>query len=250
MDEVKETVRLIKISKFIVALTGAGISTNAGIPDFRGPMGIYTKKLYDPDKVFDMDFFLMDPLPFFEFARDFVLLLKRTKPTFTHRFLKKLEDIGKLKVIITQNIDMLHHRAGSKNIINLHGTIKTSHCILCGKEYSYEEMERKIFNEKIPRCDRCGGVIKPDIVFFKESVKDFDKAEEFSRRADLFFVIGTSLKVYPASLLPELTNGKIVVVGSGDINLKNISPYIVVREDIDEFFKKVDRELKMEVRDD
>ncbi len=245
MDEVRETARLIKDSKFIVALTGAGISTNAGIPDFRGPKGVYTLGIYDPDKVFDIDYFLMDPMPFYNFAREFVSLLEKVKPTFTHTFLARLESQGKLKAIITQNIDLLHEKSGSKNIINLHGTFLTSHCTQCGKKYSYEDMKEKIFKERIPKCEKCGGVIKPDIVFFKEGVRDFDKAVELSKRADLFFVIGTSLKVYPASMLPQFTRGKIIVVGSGDINLKFITPYLVVRRDIDEFFKEVSKELEV-----
>src|SRR5436190_166965 len=114
--QANQCAKLIRDAKSIVVLTGAGISTNAGIPDFRGPKGLYITRKYDPDKIFDVQFFYHDPKPFYEFARDFITLEETIQPTSAHRFLVKLEKTGKLKGIVTQNIDALHQKAGSKNI--------------------------------------------------------------------------------------------------------------------------------------
>lgn len=246
----QELKNIIESSNKIVALTGAGISTNAGIPDFRGPMGIYTTRRYDPDKTFDINYFFVEPEYFYDFARDFLSLLEKVEPTFTHLFLAKLEKVGKLRGVITQNIDMLHERAGTNNVITLHGSIERSFCLNCGKEFSLKEMKEKLKNEKVPKCDICDGLIKPDIVFFGESVHDFDKAIKVAMDSDLLLVIGTSLKVYPASLIPSYSKGKIVIVNKGDISLRHINYDLYINSDIDEVFKELDKILNLEVKDD
>jgi len=240
----------INSSNFIVALTGAGISTASGIPDFRGPMGIYTTKKYDPDKTFDINYFFINPEYFYDFARDFLDLLDKVEPTFTHKFLAKLEKINKLKCIITQNIDMLHERAQSKCVLTLHGSIERSFCLDCKKEYSLDEMRKKLKNEIVPRCDFCDGLIKPDIVFFGESVHHFDEAIDFVRKCDLLIVIGTSLKVYPASILPSFASGRVVIVNKGDISLSHIKYDIYINSDIDETFINLSKILNLEVNYD
>ncbi|MCD6232132.1 Sir2 family NAD-dependent protein deacetylase [Candidatus Aerophobetes bacterium] len=241
-DKVEECARLIKKSGFIVVLTGAGISTNAGIPDFRGPEGIYTTRKYDPQKTFDINYFLYDAKPFFDFARDFVKNLKKINPTFTHYFLAELEKQGKVQGIITQNIDALHQKAGSKKVIELHGSFWKSYCLKCGKEFSYEQMQKKIFKEEVPKCI-CGGTIKPDIVFFGEKVKLLDKAQKLAYESDLFFIIGSSLAVYPAAILPELVNGKIIVVNRGEVNISSGKVNLFCNENADDFFKEVSKFL-------
>lgn len=246
-DSLKQVQKLIENSDKIFAITGAGISTNAGIIDFRGPKGIYTTKIYDPDKTFDIDYFLISPKYFYNFIKDFIVLIDKTKPTFTHKFLYKLEETKKLKGIITQNIDMLHEKAGSKNIINIHGSIEEWFCIECQKSYSLLEVKKKLFENDIPKCDLCDGLIRPDIVFFKESVKGYDLAVEWVSSADLLLIIGTSLKVYPASYLPILTQGKKVIVNKGDISLSHLNEYIHINEDIDQFFLNLCKSLSMEV---
>ena len=163
--QILQCVELIEQAHNISALTGAGISTSAGIPDFRGPKGLYVTRQYDPDTVFDINYFLQDPKLFYDFTRDFVNLEKTIKPTRAHYFLKNLEDSGKLKGMITQNIDSLHKRAGSKNVLELHGSYWKSFCLDCDQEFSYEEMKLKILAEDVPRC-HCDGVVKPDVVFF------------------------------------------------------------------------------------
>lgn len=240
----QETARLIQQSRFCVAMTGAGISTNAGIPDFRGPRGLYVTRQYDADKIFDIAYFYRDQKPFFEFARDFVSLEERVRPTPTHRFLQKLEEAGILKAVITQNIDALHQKAGSRNVLEVHGSIWKSHCLDCGREFSYAQAKEKVLNETVPRCS-CGGVIKPDIVFFGENVKSFDEASELARRADLFFVIGTSCVVYPAAMLPTLTNGKIIVANMSEVDIPDANIAVSIHEDLDVFFEKVAHHLNL-----
>ena len=241
-EQSRECIRLIEAAKLIAVLTGAGISTNAGIPDFRGPKGLYVTKAYDPDTVFDIRYFLDDPKPFYDFTRDYINLENSIKPTFTHYFLKDLEENGKLKGTITQNIDSLHKRAGSKNVLEVHGSYWKSYCLDCNEEFSYELMKEKIFEADIPKC-KCGGVIKPDVVFFGESVKYLDQAFRLAEQSDLFFVIGTSCVVYPAAMIPGLSPGKIVIVNSGAVRLDKGDVVLSVDSDIDEFFKAVSKEL-------
>ncbi len=230
--------QLIKEARSIAVLTGAGISTGAGIPDFRGPKGLYVTRRYDPEKVFDIDYFLRDPKPFFDFARDFIGLKEKLQPTLTHRFWARLEEQGKIKGVITQNIDDLHQRAGSKNVLELHGNFLKSFCRECGKEFSFEQLRSKILSADIPQCS-CQGVIKPDIVFFGENVKHLDDAYRLAENADLFFVIGTSCVVYPAASIPDAASGKIVVVNMQKVQLNSFNIVLSVQEEIDSFFDRV-----------
>lgn len=246
----KRVLDLIKRSKSIYALTGAGISTNAGIPDFRGPRGIYKSKKFDPDKLFDINYFLINPKYFYQFFVEFLDMIDKVEPTFTHKFFSKLESLGILKGVITQNIDSLHEKAGSRNIVNLHGSINGWYCINCEKRYSLKEVREKISKEFIPKCDYCEGVIRPDIVFFGEEVHDFYKALEWIKEATLLFVVGTALKVYPASLLPKYIKGDIVIVNKGEVYLDYLNNYIFFEEDIDQFFLELDKKLFLEEKND
>jgi len=221
-------------------LTGAGISTGAGIPDFRGPKGLYVTKKYDPEKVFDINYFYQDPLPFYEFARDFVGLEQKIQPTYAHRFLSKLEESGKLKGIVTQNIDSLHQTAGSKYVLEIHGSFWLSYCLSCNHEYSYNEIKAKLFDEKIPRCE-CSGIIKPDIVFFGENVKKMVEAENLAQNSDLFLVMGTSCVVFPAAMIPNHVPGSIIVINQDEVHLPTGNVILHVKEDIDKFIQKVSR---------
>ncbi len=235
----KQCAEIIKNSNNIVAFTGAGISTNSGIPDFRGPNGIYVTKRYDPLETFDINYFYKDPKPFFNFTRDLLSIVKNAKPSFAHMFLKKLEDMGKLKAVITQNIDMLHQKAGNKNVYELHGSYRTSQCVGCGRLYNYDEIETKVFKEEVPKCDVCGSLLKPDIVFFGEQVKFVNQALFSITSSDLLLVIGTSLKIYPASMMPYYAK-KIIAVNKDELFLPKEKLLLMVTDDIDEFFVKVD----------
>jgi len=231
-------VELLRQARRIAALTGAGISTAAGIPDFRGPRGLYVTRQYDPEKTFDIGYFDRDPTYFFAFARDFVQLIEQVQPTLTHRFLAALEARGTLEAVITQNIDGLHQKAGSRRVLEVHGSVRNGHCRGCGKGYGYEALKAKVLAEPIARCEACGGVVKPDIVFFGEAVKEMDEASQVAARADVFLVIGSSLTVYPAALLPQYATGRVVVVNQGPVELAS-AEWLYVDEAADSFFARV-----------
>lgn len=228
----------------VVALTGAGVSTAAGIPDFRGPRGLYVTRRYDPDRVFELHAFLDDPLPFFDFSRDFLHILEEVEPTATHRFLAELERQGRLTAVVTQNIDALHQQAGSRRVIEVHGSYWTSTCLGCGAGFSADELRQKILTEEVARCE-CGGVVKPDIVFFGEPVRALDEASAAIRDAGLLMVLGSTLTVYPAAWLPEECGGMVVAVNQGDVALRSGPDRYVVDADLDEFFTAVARELDL-----
>jgi len=229
----------IRSAAYPVALTGAGISTSAGIPDFRGPKGLYVTKRYDPKKTFDFDEFVRDPGPFYEFTRDFLGLIDTVQPTVAHRFLAELEASGKLKLVVTQNIDLLHRRAGSRRVIPIHGDYSTARCLECGTSIDFPEFRRKVLDEGIPRCDRCEGLIKPDVVFFGEAVRDFQLAYEEFRRADLVLVLGSSLSVQPAGSLPMAAEAPIIVINRGKVELTPGPERYFIDADLDDFLSRV-----------
>jgi len=229
---------LIRRSKRVVALTGAGISTAAGIPDFRGPQGLYVTRQYDPETVFDISYFHRDPEPFYDFTRDFLSAIHTIEPTFTHSFLADLEAQGKLTAVVTQNIDSLHQKAGSGNVISVHGDYWTSHCLACRKDFELARMEEMVREAPVPLCS-CGGVIKPDVVFFGEAVRDLEHAAFAVAASDLLLVLGSSLAVYPAAFLPEQAGGDVVVVNKGEVGLQAGAGRWFVEADLDEYFREV-----------
>lgn len=233
---------LIRRSERMVTMTGAGISTAAGIPDFRGPQGLYVTRRYDPDTVFEISAFLLDPGPFYEFTRDFFDVIHTIEPTFTHHFLARLEAAGKMTAVVTQNIDSLHQKAGSKNIISVHGDYWTSHCLDCAREFDLVYMEEAVRDVEVPRCS-CGGVIKPDIVFYGEAVRDLEFAAVAVASSDLLLVLGSTLLVYPAAFLPEQAGGDVVVVNRGEVGLSPGSGRYFVDADLDEYFAEVEQHL-------
>lgn len=226
----------------VVALTGAGVSTAAGIPDFRGPQGLYVTRRYDPERVFELRAFLDDPVPFFDFSRDFLQVLDEVEPTATHRFLAELERQGRLTAVVTQNIDALHQRAGSQRVLEVHGSYWTSTCLGCGATFSAERLRHEILSSQVARC-ACGGVVKPDVVFFGEPVRALDAAASVIRDAGLLLVLGSSLTVYPAAWLPDECRGTVVAVNQGEVGLRRGPARFVVDADLDEFFTSVGREL-------
>lgn len=238
----KQCAALIKKSKNIAALTGAGISTNAGIPDFRGPRGLYVTKQYDAEKIFDSNYFGRDAKPFYDFARDFIQLEEQIVPTFAHNFFAQLEKSGQLKGVVTQNIDSLHQRAGSKCVYELHGSFEKSFCQLCHKEFSFAYLKELAQTQVVPACD-CGGVLKPDIVFFADEVKCFSAAVELIEKSELLFIVGTSCVVQPAAQLPSLAAGDIVIVNQGKVELDLYNITLRINDDADEFFTRVRKYL-------
>jgi NAD-dependent deacetylase len=237
-DRAQQCASLIDSASSVAVLTGAGISTNAGIPDFRGPQGLYVTKKYDADKIFDIVHFYDDPRSFYEFAHDFLKLEDKIQPTAAHRFLSHLEDAGKLSGIITQNIDALHYKAGSRSVYEMHGSFWNSYCIECGAPYNYHELKIRMAKTFIPQCN-CGSVIKPDIVFFGEDVKYYAEAARLAQESDLFLVIGSSCVVFPAAMIPTLAPGKIIIINKGQVHLNLYNIALDVQEDADQFLTRV-----------
>lgn len=234
MLEMKALIEAIKKARHVGCLTGAGVSTLCGIPDFRGPQGLYKQK--DAERIFDIDWFDRDPSIYYNGCAELVYGLDKFQPGPVHQALKHLEDLGILKGIATQNIDMLHQKAGSSNVYEVHGSPILHHCRRCGDEKSFDEileMMQKVEveglgrqrNEKsfVPRC-KCGGVYKPDITFFGESLPEeaFAASQSLAIRSDVFLVLGTSLTVFPAAGLPRLTlqaGGKVFIVNAQPTSL-------------------------------
>jgi NAD-dependent deacetylase len=236
---------LLKHARNPVALTGAGISTSSGIPDFRGPKGLYVTRRYDPEKVFDIGWFYRKPEYFYEFSNDFIGMMIKTRPSFSHGFLARLEKSGHMAGIITQNIDALHQQAGSEKVLELHGSYRTAGCIKCGERYgdlSYEWWERAM--RESPRrpvavCCTCGGVLKPDIVFFGEAVRGMDNSREMVESCDLLLVLGSSLQVMPASFLPNFTDSTTIVINRGNVGLPPGPNRFFVDSDLDAYCREV-----------
>jgi NAD-dependent deacetylase len=199
--EVERVAEMILESKKAVALTGAGISTESGIPDFRGPQGLW--KQIDPSTG-TIQFFRQFPDVFWQFIVDRLESMVRAKPNRAHYALAELEVMGKLSSIITQNVDGLHFKAGSRNVIELHGNMREAVCLSCGNVISMEEaMDMAKSGHLPPRCG-CGGVLKPNVVLFNEPLPEeaYKRALLESRTCDLMLAVGTSLQVYPAAYLP------------------------------------------------
>ena len=227
---------IIDESEKIVFFGGAGVSTESGIPDFRSQDGLYNMKYkYPPEQIISHSFFMADPEEFFRFYRD-RMIYPAAKPNAAHLKLAELERAGKLSAVVTQNIDGLHSDAGSKNVIELHGSVRRNHCMKCGKSYGLEFITSA---DGVPRCS-CGGVIKPDVVLYEESL-DSDVLEGAVRHimaADLLIVGGTSLAVYPAAGLLQYYGGRELVL----IN-KTETPYdrkasLVIRQPIGRVLSK------------
>ena len=209
---------LINDSSYLVVFTGAGISTPSGIPDFRSPdSGLWEK--YDPFEVASIWAFRHQPEVFFDWIRSISVQADNAKPNHAHLALANLEKRGIVKSVITQNIDSLHQRAGSKKVFELHGSARTATCPHCGKKHPQEYFRHMIMEEQgIPHCDSCGKMIKPDVVLFGEDLPHdaWDGAYQECLQADLVFVVGSSLEVYPANSLPEtaLRNGAKLIINN------------------------------------
>lgn len=203
---VRRAAQMLLESGRVVALTGAGISVESGIPDFRSPGGLWTK--YDPLLYGTYESFINHPERFYEMAKELNPTLERAEPNPAHYALAELEKLGKCRAVITQNIDNLHQRAGSGEVLELHGTHRTGHCMRCRRVFTLEEIkELSREGECVACCPDDGTTIKPDVVFFGEPLDSrvLARAAELASTSDLMLVIGCSLEVYPAAALPEYT---------------------------------------------
>ena len=234
-DKIQELKQLVSKSNNIVFFGGAGVSTESGIPDFRSKDGLYNQKYdYPPEEILSHTFFIKHTDEFYKFYKDKMNSLKY-EPNITHIKLAQLEKNGKLKSIITQNIDGLHQKAGSKNVYELHGSVLRNYCIKCHEFYTAEY----IFNNiGIPKCS-CGGIIKPDVVLYEENLNETTLANSILaiKNADLLIVAGTSLTVYPASGLINYFKGKnLVLINRDSTPFDNIAD-LVINESLGEVFK-------------
>lgn len=217
-----ELANLIKKSKHCVAFTGAGISTLAGIKDFRGKDGLY--KQPNTAQMFDIDVFRQDPSVYYSLAKDFIYGLDEKQPAVVHTVLADMEQRGLLKAIITQNIDLLHQKAGSKIVYEIHGSPMIHHCQKCGAAVPFAEVAPIAHSGTVPHCRKCGGVLKPDITFFGESLPmdALLESEKQVKQCDVLLVLGSSLTVYPAASLPEIAlhcGAKIVIINDQPTHL-------------------------------
>jgi NAD-dependent deacetylase len=225
-----------------VALTGAGVSTLSGIRDFRGKNGLYNDM--DAEKIFDIEYFYQDPAFYYRHARDFIYNLDAKEPSLVHLCLGKLEKRGFLKALITQNIDLLHQKGGSRRVIEVHGSPRVHYCLRCsGIRVGFEEAAAIVRSGDLPRCPSCGAVLKPAITFFGESLpaEALREAAAEAQDADLMLVLGTSLTVNPAASLPLYTlrnGGRIVIVNNMPTPLD--SSAFMRFEDLGEVFEGIE----------
>lgn len=212
MEKVQEFLKMIRESDNIVFFGGAGVSTESGIPDFRSVDGLYQQSYdYPPETILSHSFYLRHTEEFYRFYRNKMLFLD-AGPNITHRKLAELEKAGKLKAVITQNIDGLHQTAGSTNVLELHGCVHRNYCRTCRKLFNARYILDSCAN--IPLCDKCGGEIKPDVVLYEEGLdqKTLEDAVFFISKAEVLIIGGTSLAVYPAAGLIDYYQGNRLVL--------------------------------------
>ena len=217
-EDIKNLYEKIMQSKHCTALTGAGVSTLSGIRDFRGKNGLYND--VDAEKIFDISYFEKDPSFYYKASASLIYNIDEKVPSVVHLVLAELEKWGFLKAIITQNIDLLHEKAGSAHVIEVHGSPKIHYCLRCpGVRMPFEEAAALVRKGELPKCSKCGRVLKPAITFFGEMLPSdaLSDAVEESQKSDLMLVLGTSLTVYPAASMPQYClrqGGKIVIVNN------------------------------------
>lgn len=239
MNDLKLLNQYIHEAKHLIFFGGAGVSTASGLKDFRSADGLYHEKfLYSPEEVLSHTFFIENTACFYQFYRKNLNSLSAC-PNICHQYLAKLEKKQLLKAIITQNIDGLHQKAGSKKVIELHGTIMKNYCMNCGSSPSASE----VFSANdIPRC-KCGGIIKPDIVLYEEALDEaiIEEAIQEIEQADVLIVAGTSLVVYPASSFIRYFHGKHLIIINRDITPMDNLADLVIHEDIKDVFQYLDK---------
>lgn len=245
MENMQKIAQIIKSAKYLTAFTGAGVSVESGIPPFRGAGGLWEK--YDP-KFIEIDFFYSHPLESWqEMKKIFFSSMNAAQPNTAHKVLAELEEQGILKGIITQNIDNLHQKAGSKNVQEFHGTINYLTCIKCGARYPLGEVKL----DKLPPLCECGGVLKPDFVFYGEGINPqvYDASNMLALNSDVMFVIGTSGEVMPACSMPVLAKRKanpavIIEINTLPSAYTGVISDYYFEEKAGEFFAKLKQELK------
>lgn len=231
---------IIEGSSNIVFFGGAGVSTESNIPDFRSANGLYSERIKDyisPEDILSHSFFVNRTKEFYEFYKE-KMVYRDAKPNDAHLALAELERIGKLKAIITQNIDGLHQKAGNDKVLELHGSIHRNHCMKCNKAFSLDLI---IESKDVPKCDICGGIIKPDVVLYEESLdlNVLNEAISFIQHAEVLIVGGTSLTVYPAAGLIRYYKGNNLILINKSVTQYDNRANLIIYDKIGETLKKV-----------
>lgn len=232
-EKIDKLIKILKDSNNIVFFGGAGISTASGIPDFRSSNGLYSKKLnrnFTPEQAVSRSFFMDYPEEFFDFYKK-NLVYPDAKPNDCHIALAKLEEMGKLKAVVTQNIDGLHQAAGSKIVYELHGSVLRNYCMKC---HAFYDAEYVLAANGIPRCEKCGGVVKPDVVLYEEGLDNqiISGAIHAIAKADTLIIGGTSLVVYPAAGLIDYFRGTELVLINKSSTSADSKADLIINDDI------------------
>ena len=230
MTEIETLKKWIRESNYIVFFGGAGVSTESNIPDFRSTDGLYNQKYdYPPETILSHSFYARRTEEFYRFYRD-KMIFPNAKPNRAHLALAKLEREGKLKAVVTQNIDGLHQAAGSKEVLELHGSVLRNYCSRCGKFYGLDAI---LNSQGVPECS-CGGVIKPDVVLYEEGLDDsvIRRSVEHIQRADMLIIGGTSLTVYPAAGLVDYYGGNKLVLINKSVTSRDNQADLVICDSI------------------
>ena len=233
MTPTEQLTSMLRESSRIVFFGGAGVSTASGIPDFRSASGLYNqkyKRTLSPEEMVSHSFFVRDPEDFFDFYRD-KLIYPEAKPNDCHKALAALEQAGKLTAVVTQNIDGLHQMAGSKNVFELHGSVRRNYCVKCHKFFDETAVLQA---DGVPHCNHCGGVIKPDVVLYEEMLDEdvMDGAARAIMKADMLIIGGTSLVVYPAAGFVRYFRGRHLVLINKSVTPMDDEAELVIHEDI------------------
>lgn len=204
IQDVQKIAQALIQSRYPVALTGAGISTESGVPDFRGQAGLWQDE--DAVDLLSLTTLYGDPQRFYSKGLSLLQVFRGKSPNAAHRALAWLEELGLIRCVITQNIDGLHQAAGSQNVLEIHGNLRTSSCVICHAVFPFEFVEKAASEGQIPpKCPKCGGTVRPDVVFFGDDMTpDFGRAVEECSRADFMLIVGSSLQVAPAAYLPGM----------------------------------------------
>lgn len=241
-EQIAELQRIYDESSDIVFFGGAGVSTESGIPDFRSQDGLYNQQWnYPPETIISRSFFDHDPKEFYRFYRA-KLIIKDAKPNAAHIALAEMEAAGKLSAVVTQNIDGLHQKAGSKKVFELHGSTLRNYCMNCGEEYDIGYIEKsKSSPDTLPHCKKCSGLIKPDVVLYEESLNDnvVEGAIKAISKADTLIIGGTSLVVYPAAGLIRYFSGKNLVLLNKSETSSDRDANLVIHDSIGKILKNL-----------
>ena len=247
IDTINVAADLIRKSHHSVVLTGAGISTPSGIPDFRTPqLGLWTR--FEPADVASLTVFRHDPEKFYQWLHPLAIQMKNAKPNPAHLALARMQQAGFITVIITQNIDGLHTKAGSRDVLEVHGTLNTMTCTNCYRTYPSELYVKEYLDHcKIPYCANCGSILKPDVILYDEQlpVKTWLKAEQACKQCDLLLVAGTSLEVMPSAKLPlqAVEHGAHLIIVNNAETFMDVRAEVIIHADVAEILPKIANEV-------